>query len=428
VSQVVEPGCVSATVTRIGNYRWRICTLLLLATTINYIDRNVLSLLAPLLQSKIGWNEAQYGYIGFAFQIAYAIGLLAAGRFVDRVGTRLGYAVIIGLWSLAAMSHSLVTTVLGFGIARFFLGLGESGNFPAAVKTVAEWFPKKERAFATGIFNSGANIGVTIASIVVPFIALHLHWQIAFLFTGALSTVWLVFWLMSYQRPERQPKLSPGELAYIQSDPASPVEQVPWLKILRYRQTWSIVAGKFMTDPIWWFLLFWLPKFLTKQHGLALSQMALPMIIVYNFACVGSIGGGWLPGFLINRGWSVNKARKSVMLLCALCVTPMIIAATVPNVWVAVGIISVAAAAHQGWSANLLTMASDMFPRGAVGSVTGIGGFGGAVASALISSAVGWLLYLTGSYVPVFIGAGLTYVSALAIIHLLVPRLQRAEV
>jgi ACS family hexuronate transporter-like MFS transporter len=410
-----------------GRYRWRVCALLLAATTLNYIDRQVLGVLAPFLQNKIGWNEIEYGYIVTAFQCAYAIGLLCAGAIIDRFGTRIGYAIAIGIWSLAAMSHTLAASVLGFALARFALGLGEAGNFPAAIKTVAEWFPRRERALATGIFNSGSNIGAIVAPMVVPVIAVTWGWQAAFLFTGVLSATWLATWLLTYRTPERQPKLSSAELAYIQSDPAEPTTRVPWATILRHRQAWAFIVGKFMTDPIWWFLLFWLPKFLHSTYGLSLLELGLPLIAIYVTADVGSIAGGWLAGYLIRRGWSANRARKGAMLACALCVVPIVFAAKASHMWVAMALIGLATAGHQGWSANLFTLSSDLFPRRAVASVVGIGGFAGAVGGMLIATFAGFLLQATGSYVPLFIMAGSAYLLALLAVQLLAPRLQPAS-
>ena len=410
----------------VGRYRWRICALLFFATTINYMDRQVLGVLAPELQKVIGWNELQYGYIVAGFQAAYALGLVAAGGFIDRVGTRIGYAVAIALWSLSAMSHSLVQSALGFGFVRFLLGLGESGNFPAAIKTVAEWFPRKERSLATGIFNSGSNIGAIVAPLAAPWIAVHWGWRWAFLFTGLFSVAWLVAWLSIYREPRRHPRLSPAELAYIESDAAEPVRKIPWARLLPHRQTWAYLVGKLLTDPIWWFFLSWLPKFLNTRHGLSLIALGPPLVAIYVMADVGSIAGGWLPGLFLRLGWSANRARKTAMLACAVAVTPIVFAASVSNVWAAVGLIGLAAASHQGWSANLFTLASDMFPRRAVASVVGIGGFGGAVGSMCISAFTGFLLQFTGSYVPVFIMAGSAYLIALLCIQGLAPRLEPA--
>jgi MFS transporter, ACS family, aldohexuronate transporter len=408
----------------VGRRRWLICTLLFFATTINYADRQVLGLLAPLLQVKIGWDEQQYAYIGTAFLIAYAIGLPLLGRFIDRVGTRTGYATAIAIWSLAAIAHSLVRSVLGFGIVRFALGLGESGNFPAAIKTVAEWFPKKERALATGIFNSGTNAGATIAPLTVPWIALRFGWQFAFLFTGAFSAVWILCWLALYQKPQEDARLSSAELTYILSDAAETGAPMRWSSLLVHRETWAFLLGKFLTDPIWWFFLFWLPKFFSSVHGVSLMRLGLPLVIIYNCATVGSIFGGWLPARFVKAGWSVNRARKTAMLICAMVVVPVVLAAKIHSLWGAILVISLAAAAHQGWSANLFTLVSDLFPKNAVASVVGIGSFGGAIGGALIATFTGFLLQLTHSYVPIFFIAGFIYLVALLVIHSLTPRLQ----
>jgi len=424
----MSTGSVEATTpaTKPGNYRWRVCAMLLAATTINYVDRQVLGVLAPYLQQQIGWNEIEYGYIVTAFQAAYAIGLLCAGAIVDRYGSRIGYAIAIGVWSVAAMSHALAAGVVGFALARFALGLGESGNFPAAIKTVAEWFPRRERALAVGIFNSGSNIGAILAPLLVPLIAARWGWQAAFLFTGLLSGIWLAVWLLWYRTPDQQRKLSATELAYIRSDPPEPSARVPWRRLLRHRQTWAFVAAKFMTDPIWWFFLFWLPKFLHAEYGLSLLQLGPPLIVIFVLADVGSITGGWLAGRLIRQGWSANRARKGAMLICALAVVPIVFAARADNLWVAVALIGLATAGHQGWSANVLTLPSDLFPRPAVASVVGIGGFAGAVSGMMIATFIGFLLQATGSYVPVFLMAGSAYLLALVVVHLLVPRLAPA--
>ncbi|XRD81609.1 MFS transporter [Dyella halodurans] len=412
---------------KVGRYRWRVCAMLLAATTINYIDRQVFGVLAPFLQDKIGWNEIEYGHIVTAFQAAYAIGLLCAGAVIDRFGTRIGYALAIGIWSLAAMSHSLATGVLGFAAARFALGLGESGNFPAAIKTVAEWFPQRERALAAGIFNSGSNIGAIAAPLLVPIVAATWGWQAAFLFTGALSATWLIVWLLTYRTPDNQPRLSAAERAYIGHEPPGPRSRMRWSQLLRYRQAWALVAAKFITDPIWWFFIFWLPKFLHASYGLSLLELGPPLIVIFVLADIGSITGGWLAGRLIKLGWSANRARKGAMLICALMIVPVIFAAKAHNLWLAVALVGLATAGHQGWSANVYTLASDMFPRFAVASVVGIGGFAGAVGGMLISTVIGLLLQATGSYVPVFAMAGFAYLFALIVVHLLVPRLQPAR-
>ncbi len=410
-----------------GRRRWLICALIFFATTINYVDRTVLGLLAPMLQTKIGWNEAQYGYIVTTFQIAYALGLLAMGPLVDKLGSRIGYAVAIVIWSVSAMAHSLARSVTTFALARFGLGFGEAGNFPSALKTIAEWFPKKERAFATGIFNSGTNVGATFAPLLVPWIALHWGWQFAFLFTGVFSLIWVLVWLLVYRRPQEDRKISTQELAYIESDPVETAAKVPWGRLLAHRQTWVFVIGKFLTDPVWWFFLFWLPKFLSSVHNVSLADMALPLIVIYNVATVGSIAGGWLPARLIKAGWPVNRARKATMLICALAVVPVVGAVGLKSLWGSVALISLAVASHQGWSANLFTLPSDMFPKNAVASVVSIGAFAGSASGAMVATLAGRLLQATGSYIPLFLFAGSAYLIALVIIHLLNPRFQAVK-
>ncbi len=405
---------------KIGSYRWMICALLFFATTINYLDRNILGLLAPTLQKEIGWTPIQYGYITTAFQAFYAIGLALFGWFIDRYGTKIGYSLSIVGWSLAAMGHALASTVFGFGVARSLLGISESGNFPAAIKATAEWFPKKERALATGIFNSGANIGAVVAPAVVPWLTVTYGWQSAFVFTGAVGFVWLVFWIIFYEIPERAKKLKKEELNYILSDPIEQVgEKVKWLKLLRFRQTWAFVIGKFLTDPVWWFYLYWLGLFLNNNFGLSLTGLALPLIVIYTMTSVGSIGFGYLSGALIKRGMEVNKSRRIAMLICALLVVPVITAASTTNMWLAIMIIGLAAAAHQGWSANIFTTASDMFPKRAVGSVVGLGGFAGSVGGMILLTSSGYIVEGTGSYIPLFIICGSAYLLALGIMTLL---------
>lgn len=419
----------SAPAVRVGYYRWVICALLFFATTINYIDRQVLGILAPTLQRDLGWSEAQYGAIVSWFSVAYALGFLGAGRLMDAIGTRLGLALSLVFWSLAAMGHALARTAAGFSIARFALGLGESGNFPASIKTVAEWFPARERAFATGIFNAGTNVGALVTPAVVPWIALNYGWRPAFIVTGALGFIWLAFWFAIYRPPEVHPRVSKAELAHIRGDAAPPpAQKVSWRVLLRQRQTWAFAIGKGMTDPIWWFYLYWLPKFLDTRYGVSLSKVALPLITIYLLADIGSVGGGWLSGFLINRGWSVNRGRKVTLLIAALLIVPTMFAPASANMWTAVFIVALATAAHQWWSANMFTLSSDMFPQHAVGSVVGIGGFAGAFGGVLFQRATGLVLQHNGNnYVPIFVVCGLAYVTALLIVHLLVPRMERAK-
>ena len=413
---------------RIGNVRWYICALLFFATSVNYMDRQVLGILAPTLQHDIGWTEQQYSYIISAFQVAYAIGLVAAGRMVDRLGTRIGYAVIMGVWSLAAMAHALASSALGFGVARFLLGLGESGNFPAAVKTTAEWFPQRERSLATGIFNSGSNLGAILAPAVVPMITLRFGWQAAFLATGLFGLLWIIPWLLHYRIPSEHKRITPAEYEYIHRDVPPPAARIPWNRLLSYRQTWAFCVGKFMTDPIWWFYLYWLPKFFDSRFHLGLSNLGLPLIIVYNFSAVGSIGGGWLPALLNRGGMAMVRARFAALLVSACLVLPIFFVGSLSTEWSAVVILGLATAAHQAWSANLYTTVSDMFPREAVGTVVGIGGMAGSVGGVLFSLGVGYLLALTHSYTLLFAISASAYLVAFLIIRLLVPKLTRVEV
>ncbi|GGE90296.1 MFS transporter [Sphingomonas prati] len=408
-----------------GNVRWVICALLFFATTINYIDRQVIGILKPLLQTELGWTEVDYSMIVFWFQAAYGIGLLASGPIIDRVGSKLGYAAAITLWSVAAVAHALARSPMGFATARFALGLGEAGNFPAAIKSVAEWFPKKERALAAGILNAGANVGAIATPIIVPILAINYGWQAAFIGTGLLGFVWLVAWLLLYRAPERHPHVTADELAYIRADQDNDAGAAPirWGALFRYRATWAFVAGKFLTDPVWYLFLFWLPDFFAKRHGLDLKSFGPPLIAVYLLADVGSIGGGWLSSALIKRGYSVNAGRKLALLASAILVTPIIFASSVSSLTAAVAIIGLAAAAHQGWSTNLYTMVSDTFPKSSVASVMGIGSAAGAVGGMIMSRYVGQVLETVGSYVPIFLWAGSAYGVALVIIHLLVPRL-----
>lgn len=440
-------GTTAATTQRVGSFRWIICALLFFAATINYVDRQVVSLLKPTLQQQFGWSEIDYADIVFAFQFAYAIGQLITGRIVDRIGTKLGFSLAILLWSLAAIAHAWATgigllvapllamvgltysaSVAGFIGVRFLLGLGEAGNFPAAIKTVAEWFPKRERALTTGIFNSGTNIGAVVAPLVVPWLTLSYGWPAAFVTTGALGVLWILLWWPLYAPPARHPRLGPAELAYIQSDPPDKITNVRWLALIPHRQTWAVTVAKGMTDPIWWLYLFWFPDFLFKQYGVQLKGLALPLIVIYQFATVGSVAGGWLSSSLLRRGWNVNRARKTAMFICALAVVPVAFAAKAPHEWVAVLLVALAAAAHQGWSANVFTLSSDMFPRRAVGSIIGFAGMWGAIGGMLIAKITGYVLQSTGSYVVVFLIASSAYVIAFIIMHVLAPRLEPAAI
>ena len=426
--------------TAAGRHRWWICALLFGASSINYIDRQVLGILKPSLQRELGWSEIDYGWIVFAFQFAYAIGLLAWGRIVDRIGVRAGLALAMLLWSVAAGAHAaaiaiggatatlfglagitMAHTVAGFVAVRFALGLGEAANFPVGIKAIAEWFPRRERALAAGLFNAGTNVGAIVAPLAVPMLTLAFGWQWAFLATGALGFFWLAAWWWRYVPPERHPTISAAELSHIRSDPPEPVESVRWRDILPQRATWAFGAGKFLTDPVWWIYLFWIPDFLNRQHGLNLLTIGPPLVVIFLAADAGSIAGGWLSSRLIRQGWTINRARKTTMLIAALAVVPIAGAARTTDLWVAVALISLATAAHQGWSVNLYTLVSDVFPRRAVGSVVGFGGMMGAVSGMVIAAVVATILQVTGSYAWVFAIASGMYLIALACIHILVP-------
>ena len=419
---------VGAPPSRAGYFRWVICALLLFGTTKNYMDRQVLGILKIPLQHDLGWNEIDFGNLVLAFQGFYALGMVVVGRAVDRLGTRLGYALSMVFWSLASMGHAFCYSFTSFIFARSALGFSESGVFPASIKTVAEWFPKKERALATGIFNAGSNLGAIVTPLLVPSIASRWGWRWAFLVTGALGFVWLAFWLLLYRRPEQHPRLSQAELEYIRSDPQPPITKIKWARLIPHRQTWAFVVGKFMTDPIWWFYLFWIPDFLHRKHGLDLMKMRLPIVVIYVIADVGSVAGGWLSSWMIHRGRSVNAARKTALLICAVCVVPIVFAYNMESLWGAVLLIGLAAAGHQGFSANLFTLTSDTFPAQAVGSVVGMGGMAGAIGGMLIATIVGHTLQWTGSYMVPFLMASCAYLLALAAIQLLVPKLEPAKI
>ena len=412
----------------VGNFRWIICTLLLIGVTKNYMDRQVLGVLKTTLQRDLGWNEIDYSNLVFAFQGAYALGMLFIGRLMDRLGTRVGFAVSMIFWSAASMAHAACSSLLSFAVARSALGFGESGVFPASIKTVAEWFPQEERALATGIFNAGSNVGAILTPLIVPWITVHYGWREAFLFTGAIGFVWIVFWILLYQQPEKHPRLSQSELQYITANRIPSVAKMRWVKLIPHRETWAFAMGKFITDPIWWFLLFWIPDFLQRTHGLKLMQIGVPIMVIYVLADIGSIAGGWLSSTLIHRGNSVNFARKTALLVCALSVLPIVFAYRMESLWGVVLVIGLAAAAHQGFSANLFTLTSDVFPTQAVGSVVGIGGMAGSIGGMLMAKIVGYVLQWTGSYMIPFMIAGSAYLVAVAVVHLLTPRLKPAEI
>ncbi len=392
------------------NYRWRIVALLFFATTINYIDRQVIGILKPFIAEDLGWSEAGYGYIVTAFQIAYAIGLITTGRLLDKFGTRLGYLWAIVIWSIAGMFHAAARGVASFAAARFALGLGESANFPAAVKSVAEWFPKKERAFATGLFNSGSTVGAITAPIIVSVITLNLNWRWAFIATGALGFIWIIFWLAYYQAPSKHPKLSKEEYNFIHQDQEREDEKgIKWSTLFKYKQTLAICATRFISDWVWWFFLFWIPDFLNKMHGIDIKEVVLPLIVIYGVSSIGGIGGGWISSKFIKMGKSIDYARKTTILICAMIVLPVMLVSQIQNLWIAVALISLAAAGHQGWAANIFTIVSDIYPKNAVGSMVGLSGFAGAIGGALSATAVGLLLDLSGSFFLIFLIASLVY-------------------
>ena len=409
-----------------GHVRWGVCALLFFATTINYIDRQVLSILKPLLEDEFGWSEADYGWIASMFTLGYALMMPIAGKLIDRLGARVGYALAVALWSAASMAHAAASTVAHFGIARFALGVTEAANFPGAVRTVADWFPQRERSLATGIFNSGSNVGLVLAA-GAPFVALSLGWQAAFLLTGLLGVLWLIPWLIWYRRPEEHPGLGQSERDYIQAErPHETGRPIPYRELLGHRGSWAFMAGKFMTDPVWWFFLFWIPSFLHSRYDVNLTAMGPPLLAIYLAADVGSIGGGWLFKGFRARGWSANAARKSAMAICAAGALPVMGILYVESVWPAVALIATAAAAHQGWSANLFTLVSDTTPRPAVASVVGLGGLAGAAGGVLIAPMVGyWLDYSNANYIPLFLIGATAYLCALGVIHLVVPRLEQ---
>lgn len=414
---------VDHAVQKAGSYRWVIVGLLFAATAINYVDRQMIGVLKPTLQAEFGWTESTYAGIVFWFQTAYAIGYIGFGRIVDRIGARAGYAIAFILWTAAHMMHGAVHTVTQFALVRAGLGIGESGNFPAGIKAVTEWFPAKERAFAVGLFNAGANVGAIITPLVVPALTLAYGWRTAFVVTGAVSLLWLVAWIAIYRRPREQKRVSAAELAWIESDPADPSTPIPWAKLARVKETWAYALGKFCIDPIWWFFLFWLPGYLGTRYGLDLKSFGPPLVAIYLLSDVGSVAGGWASSRMLKAGKTVNYARKMTMLGCAIAVTPIFFAQAIDNLWVAVLVIGIATAAHQAFSANLYTLPSDLFPRAAVGSVIGIGGTVGAIGGMIFSLYVGQILDRIGSYTPIFIVAGSAYFVALAVVHLLSPRL-----
>ncbi|HZE42996.1 MAG TPA: MFS transporter [Steroidobacteraceae bacterium] len=404
--------------------------MLFAATSINYVDRQIIGVLKPTLQLEFGWTESSYGDVVFWFQAAYALGYLGFGRVIDKIGARVGYAAVVALWTAAHIAHALVGSVGGFIAVRFALGLGESGNFPAGLKAIAEWFPKQERALATGIFVSGTNVGAIITPLIVPFITYRWGWRAAFIVTGSFSLIWLILWLRIYRRPQEHSKVSAGELAFINSDssanPGGPlaVTNMTWRTLLRVPETWAYALARFLIDPIWWMFLFWLPDFFAKRYSLDLAHFGPPLVVVYLVSDVGSISGGWLSSRLIRLGYTVNRARKLTMLLASVLVMPVMLAMHADNLWLAVAIVGVATAGHQAFSATLYTFPSDVFPKQAVGTVVGIGGTAGAIGGMLMAKYAGWVLDGIGSYTPIFIVAGTVYTLALIVVHALSPRLK----
>jgi ACS family hexuronate transporter-like MFS transporter len=421
-------GVVDQAAGRVGRYRWVICGLLFAATAINYIDRQMIGVLKPTLQAEFKWTEGDFATIVFWFQVAYAVGYISFGKVVDKLGARLGYTIAIIIWTISHMAHGLAGSITQFAMARFGLGIGESGNFPAGIRAVTDWFPQRERAFAIGVFNAGANVGAIITPLLVPFLVLAFDWRVAFYITGLFGIVWLIAWWAMYRHPREHSRVGAAELAWIEQDPADPVVPLPWSRLLTVRETWAYALGKFFIDPIWWFFLFWLPGYLYERYDLDLKTFGLPLAAIYLLSDVGSVGGGYLSSRLIKAGKSPNFARKLTMLICAFCVLPIYFAQDIDNVWTAVLVIGLATAAHQAFSANLYTLPSDIFPRGAVGSVVGIGGTVGAVGGMGMAWFTGSILDATGSYSTLFAICASAYFLALLAVHLLSPRLERVEV
>jgi MFS transporter, ACS family, hexuronate transporter len=415
---------------KVRKYRWRILTLLFFATTINYIDRQIIGILKPFIALDLRWDEADYGYIVTAFQIAYAFGLVVTGRFLDKFGTRIGYLWAIVVWSIAAMAHAAARGVFSFASARFALGVGEAANFPSAVKTVAEWFPKKERAFAAGLFNSGSTIGAIIAPVIVSTITVYMGWQWAFIITGALGFVWVIFWLSFYQVPEKHLKVSKEELQYIlqDQDEISSGKEIRWITLFKHKETVTICSTRFISDWVWWFFLFWIPDFLSKTHGINIREVVLPLIIIYAVSSIGGIGGGWMSSKFIQIGKSIDYARKTTILICALIILPVMMVSQVQSLWFAVVLIAIAAAGHQGWASNIFTIVSDIYPKNAVGSMMGLSGFAGAVGGALSASFIGLLLKSHGSYFLIFLIASIVYLVNWLIIKIFIKEIRPIEI
>lgn len=411
------------------NYRWRIVALLFFATTINYVDRQVIGILKPYISKDLGWTEIDYGYIVMTFQVAYGIGMVTTGRFLDKFGTRIGYTLAICLWSIAGIAHAATRSVLAFSAARFCLGIGESANFPAAVKTVAEWFPKKDRALATGWFNVGSSVGAFLTPVLVSGIFVKYGWQWAFIITGSLGFMWIPFWLLFYHSPQDHPKVTKTERNYILSDNGQEtVKPIKWKSLFRHRPTYAIAICRLLTDWVWWFILFWIPDFLNKMHHINIKELVLPLIVIYSLAALGGISGGWLSSALIKKGKTVDFSRKFVILLCALIILPVILVSQIHVIWISVLLISFAAFGHQAWASNIYTIVSDIFPKNAVGSMTGIAGFAASVGGILSAPFIGYLLGLTGSYVIIFFMAGCSYFLAWLVLKLMIPNIHEIKI
>jgi len=421
----MDPAARSGRATR---FRWVILGLIFFATTINYLDRMVMGILAPDLQKLYAITDVQYGYIQSAFALSYAFGQLICGGLLDLIGVKLGFAVALAGWSLASIAHAFARGPWGFGFARAFLGISESPNFPAATKTLSEWFPKRERAFAFGFVNAGTNMGAILAPLVVPWLTVTYGWQWAFVGTGAVGLFWLFFWIPLYKSPQNHPRVSAAELAHIQSDPPEPAARLPWIRLFTYKEAWAFAIGKFLTDSMWWFFMTWFPKFLNTQHGLNLLQIGLPLVVIYLMADAGSIAGGWLSSSLIKRNYTVNRARKTALLVCAVGVLPIMVSQNVTDLWTGVLILGLATAAHQGFSSNLYTLVSDMFPKRSVASVAGFGGTAGYVGASIFQVFVGYMVQKAGNYTAPFIVAGCAYLVAFVVIQMLVPTIKPAMV
>jgi ACS family hexuronate transporter-like MFS transporter len=404
-----------------GRVRWIICGLIFAAVVLSYVDRLVLSVLKPTLQAEFGWSETGYGDVAFWFQAAYGIGFLFFGRLIDRVGAKTGYLLAMSVWTLGHLAQTLVSSTAGFALARLPLALGESGTYPAAIAAASEWFPKRERALAIGIFNAGANVGAIVTPLIVPVITLAMGWRAAFWVTGAFNLVWLAAWAAFYRRPRAHPAITPEEVAYIESDPPIEQRQIPYRRLFRLPQTWAYIAGRFLIDPVWWMFLFWLPDFFSKRYGVDMKGFGPPLIAIYLMADVGSILGGLASSRMLARGYSANRARKLAMLGCAVIVMPVAFATLAPSLWIAVVLIGLACAGHQGFSSNLFTMPADLFPRWAQGSIVGLGGFAGAAGGMLMAKYAGWVLQTVGSYAPIFAFCGVAYLLALGVFHLINP-------